>query len=321
MISVIIPVYNTRPYLPDLMASLRAQTFRDLEIIFVDDGSTDGSEALLDQFVVEDSRVKVIHKENGGVSSARNVGLDAAAGEYITFADSDDTLEPDLYETLLGLIQEYNVDISHCSYNRISGGVVKPVGNTGKCFLQTREEALECFLAGKLYIASCCNKLYSRHVFDGVQFRQDIKMSEDLLVNIAVFDKVPRSVFLDICKYNYLTSETSACRNTPSLKKVADHVSVARELCQRFAQDPLFSLAQKRLINALLSAYKAQIYAPKPNKALLGEYIDEIRIIRESGVLLSKKQQVDFYLMRYLSGIYKPVYRLYDRIRVPNLDV
>jgi hypothetical protein len=136
-----------------------------------------------------------------------------------------------------------------------------------------------------------------------------------------VFDQVSRSVFWDICKYNYLTSETSACRNTPSLKRAADHVAVARELCARFEQQPQFPMAQKRLINALLSAYKAQVYAPKPEKVLLKRFSDEIRNLRENGVRLSKKQQLDYYLMRHLPSVYKPVYRLYDRIRVPNLDV
>lgn len=321
MISVIIPVYNTKQYLRSCLDSILSQTYSDLELLFIDDGSTDGSAELLDSFKERDDRIRVIHQENAGVSAARNRGLSEARGDYITFVDSDDTLEPDMYETLLGLVQEYGVDIAHCSYNRVEENRIKPVGNTGNRFLQNREEALECFLAGKLYSASCWNKLYARRLFEGVRFRQDIKMSEDLLVNIAVFNQVSRSVFWDICKYNYLSSETSACRNTPSIRKAADHIAVARELCTQFEKKCQFPLAQKRLLNALLSAYKAQIYAPNPDNVLLKKLSDEIHNLRESGVLLSNKQQLDYDLMRHVPGIYKPIYRLYDRIRVPNLDV
>ncbi len=321
MISVIIPVYNTAQYLDACISSIFAQTYTDLEIIAVDDGSTDTCPAILAQLAQRDGRLRVIRQENAGVCAARNRGLDEARGEYITFVDSDDTLEPDLYETLLGLICEYNVDIAHCNYNRIDGETVKPIGNTGKRHVQTRDEALECFLAGKLYIASCCNKLYSSRLFENVRFRQDIKMSEDLLVNIALFSKVDRSVFEDVCKYNYLTSETSACRNTPSLKKAADHVAVGRELCARFAAEPLLPLAKKRLMDALISAYKAQVFAPRPDKNILKQLDTEIRSMVDSGTELSGKECLHYALMRYLPVIYRPLYSAYDRIRVPNLDV
>lgn len=321
MISVIIPVYNAAQYLRACIESVFAQTVTELEIIAINDGSTDESLQILEHLAAQDGRLRVIHQENSGVSAARNRGLEEASGEYIAFVDSDDTLEPDLYETLLGLIRNYDVEIAHCSYNRISGDLVKPIGNSGKRYVQNREEALGCFLAGKLYIASCWNKLYARRLFEGVWFRQDIKMSEDLLVNIALFNQVERSVFWDVCKYNYMTSETSACLNTPSLKKSADHTAVARELCTSFAQDPLLPLAQKRLLNALTSAYKAQVYAPKPDKTFQKQLAAEIRTMLDNGVLLSAKQRVEYFLMRYLPGIYRPLYRLYDRIRVPNLDV
>ena len=96
MISVIIPVYNTKQYLSDCLNSILAQTYTELEILFVDDGSTDGSSDLLDSFAAMDKRIRVIHQENGGVCAARNRGIDEARGEYLSFIDSDDTLEPDM---------------------------------------------------------------------------------------------------------------------------------------------------------------------------------------------------------------------------------
>lgn len=101
-ISVIVPVYNAEKYLDRCVESIVAQTYKNLEIILVDDGSTDNSPAICDAWAKKDSRIRVIHKKNGGVSSARNAGLDACTGDYIGFADADDWMEPDMYEVLIG---------------------------------------------------------------------------------------------------------------------------------------------------------------------------------------------------------------------------
>ena len=97
-ISVIVPVYNVEQYLPRCVESILAQTYENLEILLVDDGAKDGSGAICDAYARQDERVKVIHKENGGLSSARNAGIDASTGEYLSFVDSDDWIEPDMYE-------------------------------------------------------------------------------------------------------------------------------------------------------------------------------------------------------------------------------
>ena len=116
MISIIIPVYKTEPYLRKCVDSVLAQTYTNLEVILVDDGSPDDCGKICDEYAAKDSRVKVIHKENGGLSSARNCGLDVATGKYIGFVDSDDWIDPDMYETLLGLLLRYDADIAEGSY-------------------------------------------------------------------------------------------------------------------------------------------------------------------------------------------------------------
>lgn len=124
MISVIVPVYNTKAYLGRCVDSLLRQTYRDLEIILVDDGSTDGSGELCDSYAAGDERVRVFHKENGGSSSARNLGLDKAAGEYVGFVDSDDYVDPDMYERLYAGIREYRVRAAQIGRDEID-----PEGN------------------------------------------------------------------------------------------------------------------------------------------------------------------------------------------------
>lgn len=203
MISVIIPVYNTKQYLQSCLDSILAQTYTDLEILFIDDGSTDGSSELLDAFGAQDGRIRVIHQKNGGVCAARNRGIQEARGDYLSFIDSDDTLEPDMYAVLMSLIRERGVDIAHCSYNRVTAGVVKPIGNSGQVYPQSRTEALRCLLTGRLFVGSCWTKLYARRLFDVVRFPSGIRTNEDMLVNFRVFSRAENSVFIDVCKYNY----------------------------------------------------------------------------------------------------------------------
>ena len=108
-ISVIVPVYNVEQYLPRCVESILAQTYENLEILLVDDGTKDNSGAICDAYARQDARVKAIHKKNGGLSSARNAGIDAATGEYLSFVDSDDWIEPDMYEKMMALMEKYSV--------------------------------------------------------------------------------------------------------------------------------------------------------------------------------------------------------------------
>ena len=128
VISVIVPVYKAEKCLTHCVDSILAQTFQDFEILLIDDGSPDQSGALCDQYAAKDSRIRVFHKENGGVSSARNLGMQEAVGTYIAFADSDDWMEPEELETLYGLIAEHSADSAGCAHNNVGpdGGVVVP---------------------------------------------------------------------------------------------------------------------------------------------------------------------------------------------------
>ena len=119
LISVIVPIYNIVEYLPRCVNSIRRQTYRNLEIILVDDGSTDNSGALAEKMALEDKRIRVLHKENGGSSSARNLGLSKASGDYIGFVDSDDYIEPEMYERLLAAMLEENLLMAQTSRDEI----------------------------------------------------------------------------------------------------------------------------------------------------------------------------------------------------------
>lgn len=321
MISVIIPVYNTKQYLQSCLDSILVQTYADLEILFIDDGSTDGSAELLDAFAEGDSRIRVIHQENGGVCAARNRGIQEARGDYLSFIDSDDTLEPDMYQTLMGLVRDHGVDIAHCSYNRVRDGVVKPIGNSGVLHQQNTVRALECLLTGKLFVGSCWTKLYARKLFDTVRFPAGIRTNEDMLVNFQLFSQVESSAFLDVCKYNYLTSETSSCIRTPQRKRAEDLLTVNRRMLSENTLQALEGILQRRVLGALFSCYKASAYEAKPDRAYQKQLADEIGRMRNRGQHFSRRTALEYQLLRHAPGLYKFAYGIYDRIRVPNYDV
>ena len=321
MISVIIPVYNTKQYLRSCLDSILAQTYRDLEILFIDDGSTDGSFEILDAFGAEDSRIRVIHQENGGVCTTRNRGIEEARGDYLSFIDSDDTLEPDLYETLIDLVRRQGVEIAHCSYNRVTDGVVKPIGGSGQVYIQSHEEALRCLLTGKLFVGSCWTKLYARKLFETVRFPSGIRTNEDMLVNFQAFSRAEKSAFADVCKYNYLTSETSSCVHTPQRKRAEDLLTVNRRMLAENVYPQLTDILERRVLNALFSCYKASAYEEKPDRTFQRELTEQIGQMHRRGYHFSRRTDLEYRLLRTLPGVYKCAYGIYDRIRIPNYDV
>ena len=213
LISVIVPVYKTERYLKECVDSLRAQTHRNLQIILVDDGSPDGSGALCDAFAREDSRILVIHKENGGLSDARNAGLDAMTGELVAFLDSDDSLEPETFEVLYRNLTEARAQIACCGIaNYVNGTAVSCLNPaTEERFVLDRTSAL-CQLAYNTKITnSACDKLYRAEIFDGLRFKKGI-LYEDLQIQAYCIARAERIAYSAQPLYRYRQSEGSILR-------------------------------------------------------------------------------------------------------------
>ena len=175
MISIIVPIYNVEKYLSNCIDSILNQTYKDLQIIVVNDGSTDNTEAIVGEIADKDSRVQLINKENGGVSSARNVGLEYVNKDCITFVDDDDTLDLDMYEILMKYAEYNEYDIVHCGYKRINDETVKLVNGTNNIIKQTKNEALECIVGGKIFVPALWNKVYKRKLFDDIYENLNMK--------------------------------------------------------------------------------------------------------------------------------------------------
>lgn len=190
LVSIIIPIYNTEKYLKVCIASACSQTYKNLEIILVDDGSTDSSPRICEEFKEKDSRITVIHKENGGLSDARNYGIKFANGRYITYLDSDDYLSPNYVEDSVNMCINNNADISIMQMRFISeheNGVTKNE-NTGNIILFNSYDAIKESLYQKKF--SCCapSKLYKKEIMDGIYFPVG-RLSEDLAICHEILGK------------------------------------------------------------------------------------------------------------------------------------
>ena len=232
LISVIIPAYNIQDYLGVTLDSILAQTYDNLDIIVVNDGSKDHTGAVADAYAKKDSRVRVIHKENGGVTSARLRGVAEARGEWIGFVDGDDLIEPDMYRHLLENALKYNADISHCGYQMVFPSRVDYYYNTGKLVEQSRETGLRDLLSGGFVEPGLWNKLYRRGLFSDLVQKMDfsIKINEDVLMNYWLFKASRKAVFEDVCPYHYILRAGSAATSRINLNKLRDPLKVTKAI-------------------------------------------------------------------------------------------
>ena len=218
-ISVIVPVYKVEPYLRKCVDSILNQTYRNLEVILVDDGSPDNCGAICDEYAATDARVRVIHKPNGGLSDARNAGMDVMTGAYVAFVDSDDWIEPEHIFSLYAQLQEY-ADIAVSDVRRLRED------GTEMCTFryQQLEDPVYESVFGYVW-----NKLYRSSILDGARFR--LPFIEDLPFNLQLHgEKKPRYAFTQSVSYNYLLRDGSLLTSSMSPKKIRCFSQFTEEL-------------------------------------------------------------------------------------------
>lgn len=205
MISVIVPIYNVEEYLDKCIQSIRKQTYKNLEIILVDDGSTDQCSLLCDNYAKEDDRIKVIHKKNGGLSDARNAGLQIAAGEYVGFVDSDDYIHPRMYELLYEACINNEVEVAMCRFQIFEENAVELQYDECKAKCFTREEILSAYInenTNELITPSVWSKLFKRECIKELSFPVG-KLCEDIVYTTKAFYNSDKVAYLDAELYYY----------------------------------------------------------------------------------------------------------------------
>lgn len=207
-ISIIVPVYNVERYLGKCLDSILIQTFVNFEIIVVNDGSTDLSGSICDEYSKRDQRIIVIHKKNGGLSSARNAGIRVAKGKYIGFVDSDDYIDINMYKTLYKLCENTNSDIGICKFLREGNGQLQSKENDKLILELDHLEGMRQLFKGELYRFSVCNKLFKKSCFKEIQFPEG-RIHEDLSTTYKLFARANKSVFTNYAGYIYVKREES----------------------------------------------------------------------------------------------------------------
>ena len=300
VISVIVPVYNLAQELERCAVSILSQTHRELELLLIDDGSTDGSADVMERLRRADSRVRVLRQANAGVTAARLAGVRAASGDYIGFVDGDDEIEPDMYERLLAHAVRQQADIVHCGFRMVfPDGRTRLFHGSGRTVQQSAEDALRELLSGSYEPGLWC-KLFRRTLFrrllDGAM-DTSIRYNEDLLMNYYLFSAAGRTVYEDVCPYHYLVRMASASHAALSGRKIFDPIRVRQIIradcgpgLQADAERSLISCCvytfcaltlqrgcggERRTVRALLQAHKAGIPSlPSAKTRLLARLAD-----------------------------------------------
>ena len=229
LVSVIVPVYNVAQYLDRCLNSLVQQSYQNLEILLIDDGSTDGSGALCDGWQRRDPRIRVFHKPNGGLSDARNHGLERAAGEFICFVDSDDWCDTQFVERMLTALRETGADVVECSFLPTDGasplsGNIRKKAEAG---VFTGRECFRRFLAEDFFV-SVCTKLYRRSLLEGLPFRKGV-YHEDEVWTYRIFSRVQTACRLDYTGYYYFQRPGSIDHTALSRKRLTDAFEASKE--------------------------------------------------------------------------------------------
>lgn len=323
-LSIIVPIYNLENDLPGCIDSILRQTYQDFELILVDDGSTDQSASICRKYEKEDPRIRFFHKDNGGVSSARNLGLEKAHGHYISFVDGDDLIEPDLYERLIDDLLRSGADISCCQLDRISkegGHIISYQAVSGE---HSADEVAAAFF-DEGYIKECMygayNKVFLAECIDRIRFKP-YQYGEDLLFVFEVLGHAKRVYIDDYVGYHYMQRTGSAMKSVFSLNRL-DYVKAAREVekcCER--QFPQYAELAHRWVyrHVLITVRQLQQHGMGSSQK---RYIaHEKKYLKAHAFYLSKmprRYRIDYLLVMYfpflVRGILESKERVFDKKR------
>ena len=230
-ISVIVSVYNVQAYVEKSVNSICNQTYKNLEIILVDDGATDNSGKICDELAIKDSRIRVIHKQNGGLSSARNEGIKIATGEYIAFVDGDDWIDEDMYEGMMSAMLNHDADIAICNYKEISQKGIWDT-STDEVVVFEGRETLKVFIEEDVRFQiqnAAWNKLYKRSLMGDLRFPEG-KIFEDIVYTTKLLAKSGKAVYINKAYYNYIFDRSDSIMNSKKVERLlTDQVPAYKE--------------------------------------------------------------------------------------------
>lgn len=313
LISVIVPVYRVEKYLERCVKSILSQTYKNLEVILVDDGSPDQCPAICDACAEKDARVKVIHQENKGLSGARNAGIDAASGEYLAFVDSDDYVSPHFIEELYQLLQDTGCAIGQCRFSYVKGDGLVEEGDSAFCIY--RGESLMEQLYGPEEKATCFvvawNKLYRAELFKetGIRYPEG-RIHEDEATTYRLFHEAKKLVFLDRALYGYYTENGESITAVFSAKRLQWLTAHEERIAffKKNGYEKLLPAAYRKLCDACITFYFRCTEQVKDAEELKKELRKRLETYRANGAAwiaaLPLKTRMGYELFSMSPGLY-----------------
>lgn len=318
-ISVIIPVFNVEHYLIDCVDSVRKQTFKDLQIILIDDGSTDSSGEICDELKTLDNRIEVVHKMNKGVSSARNTGLSLAKGKYISFVDADDWISPEMYEIMLLELKKNEADIVACKFMEETSPQKKNNSNILYNTEIIQSNSIERFLCKDLYGNSICNKLF-KNKKNMPRFNENRRVGEDFLFLYQMVKKSNVIIKIDKVGYHYRI-RLGSCSKTSfnnsmfdiiiSSKEILDEMKCNKDKCnnestyaQAFLFDNCFMVLNAIIYNDVEKEYEKEL-------KILNDHLIRLWKEKETRKLITSKKRYGYVMNLYFPHIYKVFVKVY----------
>ena len=313
LISVIVPVYRVEEYLERCVKSILSQTYKNLEVILVDDGSPDQCPAICDACAEKDVRVKVIHQENKGLSGARNAGIDAASGEYLAFVDSDDYVSPHFIEELYQLLQDTGCAIGQCRFSYVKGDGLVEEGDSAFCIY--RGESLMEQLYGPEEKATCFvvawNKLYRAELFKetGIRYPEG-RIHEDEATTYRLFHEAKKLAFLDRALYGYYTENGGSITSVFSAKRLQWLTAHEERIAflKKNGYEKLLPAAYRKLCDACITFYFRCTEQVKDAEELKKELRKRLETYRANGAAwiaaLPLKTRMGYELFSMSPGLY-----------------
>lgn len=310
LISVIVPIYNVEKYLRACIESILNQTYKSIEIILVDDGSTDFCPEICDEFQKKDNRIKVIHKKNGGLSDARNIGIENSSGLYICFVDSDDFIKTNYVELLYKSIKKNNTKISQCGYTYYDGTAKENINYNNDIVLKKREYFYDNFTSHIIDNTVVWNKMYSKDIFKDLKFNKG-KIHEDEYFTYKAVDKAGKISIIKECLYLYRINETSIMRRKYNYKRL-DALEAFREKNIYFKEkydSDLYNCFATYYLDLLLYHYK-QVTIYLKDKKIKNCIKNDVRKIYKTFEILNPKLKIKTILFTKLPILYELIIRI-----------
>lgn len=337
ILSIIVPCYNVSDYLERCVNSLIQQNYKNIEILLIDDGSTDNTSVICDKLAVKDNRIRVIHQKNMGISATREKGIKNSKHQFVTFVDSDDWIHPDMYVHLMKAMIKENVDIAQCGFCKVSpdGKIEHRYQDfyNNKYEIYSHDEGVIKIIEDKEWGSYMWNKIYRKDVFKNITFPIGRGLGEDISIMHEIFNNAKSSIYFKDEYYYYYYYSNSICHNNnieSIAKRSIDHVNAQLDRYKFLLKHPEYNIVLPHLKNNVLyvclSSLKLSLiltsYFPKEYFRELRKEVLSISLssIEQDTTIITKKNRFELTILRFSSFLFRNMIKLNHKLTKNESD-